>query len=108
MTIRERIEQALQDDSGDKLNQLIRLAYYLGREQVAAQICDEHNRRMAAIRGAASKCRYYHMAHKIINAGQTVRQDLWTVRDNLDAIYHPDYAGDYAGEFCSDTWEGAL
>jgi len=106
MTIRERIEQALQGESAE--DQLIRIAYYLGREQVATHICDEHNIRMAAIREAANKCRYYRLAHKIIDAGQSARTDNWTVRDNPDAIYHADYAGEYAGEFGGDTYGGAL
>lgn len=101
MTYQERIEQVLHGGDSET-ERLIRYAYYLGKTRAARAVCDEHSKRLAAMRVAASKARYHHLAHTIIDAGQAVRGDGWEVAGNPDAIYHPDYDGDYADTFGGD------
>jgi hypothetical protein len=61
---------------------LLVLAYYMGREEAARRLCDEHNKRVAAMRAAADQEHCHHVAHRVITAG------------GPDQIYSPDYAGD--------------
>ena len=100
MTNQARLKAAL--DGTTDIDPLIRYAYYAGKTAAAKTVCDEHARRLAAMRTAADGQRYYRLAHKIITAGQVVRRDPWTVAGNPDAIYHPDYAGDYPETFGED------
>lgn len=101
MTYRERTDRALKTHETE-MDKLLAYAYYRGKTEAARAVCDEHTRRLAAMRAEADKQRYHGLAHRIIDAGQVVRQDAWTVRGNPDAIYHPDYAGDYADTFGGD------
>lgn len=92
VTINERIDQARAGRQGDNpIDDLIRAAYYRGKHQAARVVCDEHNKRMKAMREAASKCRYHNMANAVLNAPRTG-----------DQIYHPDYADDFTITFGDD------
>jgi hypothetical protein len=69
---------------------LLVLAYYMGREEAARRLCDEHNKRVAAMRAAADQEHCHHVAHRVITAG------------GPDQIYSPDYAGDVTSTFGGD------
>lgn len=78
----------------------------MGSTAAVRRVCDEHTARLARMRQAADAVRYHHLAHAIIDAGLVGRRDGWSVRDNNDAIYDGDYAGDYPDTFGGDPAPG--
>ncbi|MFH1081502.1 MAG: hypothetical protein V1766_14805 [Pseudomonadota bacterium] len=102
MKMKEIIEKAVNDWDRGEINQLIRVAYFLGRESATQAICNAHNARIAAMRKRANECRYHNMAHAIIDSinGDGRKID--------DVIYSPDYAGDFGGEFGNDEFNGDI
>jgi hypothetical protein len=91
MTAHEKIKQAMQHGpTPDSIDGLICLAYYIGREAAARTICDEHNRRIAAMRAQADAEHCRHVAHRVIDAA------------GGDSIYSGDYAGDVTATFGAD------
>lgn len=73
MTAKEKIYALIKEHGPDTTQgapeSLIVFAYYMGCEITARQICDEHNRKNAAMREWASKQRYHFLANSAINAG---------------------------------------
>jgi len=92
MTAADKIKQLVKDVGPTPTTQegLLVLAYWMGRESAAKSVCDEHNRRVAAMRAAADKEHCHHVAHRVITAG------------GADQIYSPDYAGDVTSTFGGD------
>jgi len=92
MTAADKIKQLVKDVGPTPKTQegLIVLAYWMGRESAAKSVCDEHNKRVAAMRAAADKEHCHHVAHRVITAG------------GADQIYSPDYAGDVTSTFGGD------
>lgn len=100
MKAQEIIDNAVQNWATGDNNQIIRIAYFLGREQATKEICDQHNFRIATMRERAKKVRYHNLVNSIID----------NVDDNGvktdDSIYSPDYAGDFGHEFAQDDFPG--
>ena len=91
MTAHDRIKQAIRNGpTPDGIDGLICLAYYMGREASARAICDEHTRRIAAMRAQADTEHCHHVAHRVIDAA------------GGDSIYSGDYAGDVTATFGAD------
>ena len=90
MTVKERIERALENREmeSDSIDKIIALAYYMGREQAAKEVCDSAKAIFAGQRKRAAESRYHNFA--------------MAIQGNIDYIYHPDYAGDMTAEFGSD------
>lgn len=89
MTKRERIQHAIGETwVPGEVNELIRVAYYLGLHHAARRVCDAHSAQLRAAREKARALRYHHMAEAILPTS--------------DLIYDPEYAGDYAMEFGGD------
>lgn len=81
MTTHDRVLVALEnynfDENENGINELIAYAYYLGRCQVAKEICDDVQKVFKDQIERASNCRYKHMAMR--------------VQGNCHMIYHGDY-----------------
>lgn len=90
MTKIERIKKSIKDWDESELDELIRIAYYLGRTEAVREVCDEHSTILKAAHDKANKLRYRHMARSIL--------------PESNIIYHSDYAGDYPFEFGSDEY----
>lgn len=90
MTIEERILKAIKnmDCETDNTDKIIALAYYMGREAAAKEICDKAHDIFMQQRRAADYCRYHHLARD--------------VQGNITHIYHPDYSGAMMDEFGDD------
>lgn len=78
-TVKERVEQALNNLNCDvdNVDKIIALAYHMGRESAAKEVCDMVAALIAEMRERADNCRYYHMAHAVIG--------------KVNGIYHGDY-----------------
>lgn len=100
MKMRELVKKGVKDWEPGEINQLIRVAYFLGREGATRTICDKHNAIVAEMRERANQCRYHHMAHTIIGERQGTKYD--------DIIYSPDYACDFTNEFGNDEFKGDI
>ena len=112
MTIYERVKAAMNKNEWASIDKattreeatdaLIVFAYQLGRHEGVREASDMADKRYAAQKEAASKCRYHKMALDIVeNAGAEVAygyKDIYT--------YHPDYSGDLPGTFGGDKWPG--
>ena len=90
MTRRDRIKQAVESDAidGDSLDNLIRTAYWMGREAEAKSLGDKVAAHIKAQKQRASACRYHHMARAIVGTE--------------DYICSGSYAGDYTASFGGD------
>ena len=100
-TMRELIIKAVEGWEHGEINQLIRVAYFMGCEETAKTICDTHNSRIAAMRTKANNMRYHNIANQVI--------DAW--KDGVeidDMIYTPHYAGDFGGGFGDDDFWGDI
>lgn len=93
MTRNDRISQAIGSEwAPGEINELIRVAYYLGLHRGVKAVCDAHSAQLQAAREKARALRYHAMAEAILPAS--------------DIIYHPEYGGDYAIEFGADECDG--
>jgi hypothetical protein len=90
MTVKERIKKAIEnvDMEIDSIDKLITLAYYMGKEQAAKEVCDNARQIFTEQKKKAKESRYHNFA--------------MAIQGNIDYIYHPDYAGDMTAEFGSD------
>ena len=90
MTIKERIKQALanMDCETDSIDKVIGLAYYMGREDAAKEICDKASTIFEKQSKIAQNCRYRNLAMK--------------VQGNITCIYHGDYSQIMTEEFGGD------
>ena len=90
MTVKERIRQAVDsmDCDVDDINKIVALAYYMGREQAAKEVCDRANTIFAAQRKAAQDCRYRNMAMQI--------------QGGYEYIHHADYSQTMSDMFGAD------
>lgn len=91
MTIKERIMEIVHnkwDMEMDNLEKIVVMAYCIGRESGVREVSDEYRVLITEQRERANKCRYVHMANKIIGS--------------RDYIYHPDYAGEISAMFGDD------
>jgi hypothetical protein len=90
MTVKERIEKALENREmeTDSIDKIIALAYYLGREQAAKEVCNSAKQIFTEQQKRAAESRYHNFA--------------MAIQGNINYIYHPDYAGDMTAEFGSD------
>jgi len=89
-TVKSRILTALEsrDMESDNLEKIITLAYYMGREHVAKEVCDSARKIFSEQKKRALELRYHKLG--------------LTVQGNIDIIYHPDYAGDIISLFGND------
>jgi hypothetical protein len=90
MTAKERVLKALENREFevDSIDKIITLAYYMGREQAAKEVCDSVRAIFSEQQKRAAESRYHNYA--------------MTIQGNIDYIYHPDYAGDMTSMFGSD------
>jgi hypothetical protein len=93
MTKRERILQALKTEgtSQDTLDDLIKVAYWMGREDEAKYAGDKIKSHLKEQHQRADDCRYHCMAKSVVGP------------DTF--IYLPNYSGDYGREFGNDKTE---
>ena len=92
MTIKDVVRDILRNTDNlecDTLRKVVYVAYYLGREKSAREICDDASTLIAGMADRAKSCRYRHMAESVIG--------------DRRVIYSPDYAGDIGGEFGNDV-----
>jgi hypothetical protein len=92
MTIREKIETAVNSDWSDPLDKLIALAYLAGQEVATKKLCDTYAERVAKMRSATIGLRYYRQANQIVDAA------------GGDLIYDANYAQDVRMELCADEY----
>lgn len=90
MTVKERVLKALENREMevDSIDKIIALAYYMGREQTAKEVCDSAKQILSEQQKRAMESRYHNMA--------------MAIQGNVAYIYHPDYAGDMTSMFGSD------
>jgi hypothetical protein len=90
MKANERIQNAVKsaDMEVDNIDKLISLAYYMGRESAAKEVCDAARKTFGEQHKRAIENRYHLLAEKVVG--------------NVTHIYHPDYAGDMTDMFGSD------
>lgn len=81
-------EQKGYDMETDDVSKLVAIAYFMGREEAAKEICDKARAVYSEQRERANACRYHNLANKIIG--------------NIKYIYSSDYAGDMTAMFGSD------
>lgn len=96
MTAKERVYEVVRDSKKvdmdkDSVDKLIMIAYFMGREKAAKEICDEAREIFREQRKRAEECRYYNMAMKV--QGSNYR------------IYSSDYSGDFTNTFGNDVTE---
>lgn len=72
----------------DSIEKLVKIAYYMGREEAAREVSDKYNGHIAEQKQRASECRYHNMAAEIVG--------------DEDYIYSGDYAGDFTNTFAYD------
>ncbi|MFR6690684.1 hypothetical protein [Hominenteromicrobium mulieris] len=72
----------------DSIEKLVKIAYYMGREEAAREVSDKYNDHIAEQKQRASECRYHNMAAEIVG--------------DEDYIYSSDYAGDFTNTFAYD------
>lgn len=102
MTYYERVMQALEaEEWGDEgtLDDLLRMAYFLGKEDGAQEACDMATKRWHEQQVRALRCRYWRQALKIVG-------DAADFTSGKGFIYHPDYSHDYSAVFGDSIWEG--
>lgn len=90
MTVEERILKAIAnaDCEVDSIDKIISLAYYMGRESAAKEVCDKAHDIFKQQRQAANNCRYHNLAREM--------------QGNITHLYHPDYSGTMMDEFGND------
>lgn len=90
MTVKERVLEAIHnwDCERDNVDKIIALAYYMGRESAAKEVCDKAYTIFDNQRKTAENSRYHNLAMK--------------VQGNVTYIYHPDYSNTMTDMFCSD------
>lgn len=94
MTCKERIKNIIDTvEMGNSsepasTEKLVALAYYMGCEETAKQICNEHHEFVMKQRYRASNCRYHKLANKIIG--------------DKNNIYNGNYDGAMTSIFGSD------
>jgi len=91
MTRRDRIRQSLvhrETMDADTLDNLLAVAYWMGREEEAKRAGDKIAAHLAAQHQRAANCRYHRMAQAVVGK-ETI-------------IYLPNYAGDYTDAFGGD------
>lgn len=76
------------DMDTDDMRKLIAIAYYMGRESAAEEICDKAREIFSEQRKRVSKCRYHKMAE--------------AVQGDVTHIHSFDYAGDFTATFGTD------
>lgn len=89
MTIKQRIRKCLKswDGETDTIEKIVAVAYYMGREDAAREICNKAENIFREQMKRAMQCRYRNTAIK--------------VQGNVRIIYSPDYSctvGDTFGE----------
>lgn len=90
-TINQRLDEIINsqvDFESDSIEKLIQMAYYRGRETAAKEVCDEAAKVFAEQHEKAEKCRYRHMAAKVVGTQKI--------------IYHGDYDGGMTSMFGRD------
>lgn len=97
--VKEALENSIFDDEKgiNDLNKIIAMAYYMGAEETAKEICNEHNKRAEEAMTRAANCRYYKMAYRVLQ-GETIKGKPSVV----DKIYNEHYAGDMIATFGYD------
>ena len=90
MKIKNRIKQAIHNFNGnaDNIDTLIAIAYFMGREDAAKNICDDVHDIFAKQIERANNCRYSKMA--------------MTIQGGKTRSYSPDYAGEISKTFGDD------
>lgn len=93
-TVRNRIKEAVyssDDKEDDKLDKLLALAYYMGREEATREVSNKYNAVLEAQRQRAEACRYHKMAAAIVG--------------DVKFVYSPNYAGEVTATFGNDETE---
>lgn len=90
MTVIERVKECVKslECEKDTTEKLIALAYYIGKEEATREVSDAYTKLIQEQRKRADKCRYKHMAEKIIGS--------------QNYIYFGDYDMAMTGIFGSD------
>ena len=50
----------------DSIEKLVKIAYYMGREEAAREVSDKYSDHIAEQKQRASECRYHNMAAEIV------------------------------------------
>ena len=65
----------------DSIEKLVKIAYYMGREEAAREVSDKYNDHIAEQKQRASECRYHNMAAEIIGVcAGTIGEGLYNAK----------------------------
>ena len=90
LTLKEKVDSIVKSHDGGSFEELVKFAYWYGREKAAKEYGDKVHEYLFAQQERIKDSRYRNMIQKIVGT-KTV-------------IYFPDYSGDYTDAFGNDIY----